>query len=88
MNNIIYHNLGRVKAIYNNTINVDIGNIQERSKAVQIRHDIVHRNGKNKNGNNHAITKEDIIALADSVSSFIERIENRPFFQAGKSLPF
>ena len=44
-------------------------------KCIGIRHDIVHRNGKDKEGNLQDISKEDVLELAEKVSKFIGDIE-------------
>ena len=52
-----------------------MGDIQDLMQAVSIRHDIVHRNGKDKDGNEHQITKEDVLAVAEKVNNFIYAID-------------
>ena len=75
LRDIIYHNLPRVKKIYKSTLNIDLGDISDLMKCVSIRHDIVHRNGKDKNGNIHDIKRENVVTLADRVTRFIRSIE-------------
>jgi transcription elongation factor Elf1 len=72
---LMYHNLGKIKPIYKEVLNIDLGDIREIMKAVQIRHDIVHRSGKDKDGNMHIISKEDIVQLVENVSSLISLVE-------------
>lgn len=72
---IIYHNLPRIKNIYKTMFGIDFGDVSELMKSVDIRHDIVHRNGKDKNGELREISKDDVLALAEQVSSFIRNIE-------------
>ena len=74
---IIYHNLDRVKPIYKSVLNIDLGDIGILMKDVTVRHDIVHRNGKDKDGNMREITKEDVLNLAQRVSDFIGNIEGQ-----------
>lgn len=74
---IIYHHLPRVKNIYKSTLDIDLGNISELMECISIRHDIVHRNGKDKDGNLQNINKEDIVRLASIVSDFIRNIESQ-----------
>jgi hypothetical protein len=45
-------------------------------KAIAKRHDIVHRNGKNKSGNDILISREELIELMDKVHAFAEDIDN------------
>lgn len=75
---IIYHKLPRVKNIYNSVLGINLGEkivISDLMKCIGIRHDIVHRNGKDKEGNLQDISKEDVLELAEKVSKFIGNIE-------------
>ncbi len=72
---ILYHNLPKLKGIYMSVFSIDMGNIQELMKAVSIRHDIVHRNGKKTDGSEHHIKKEDVLAIAEKVNNFIYAID-------------
>ncbi len=76
MREIIYHKLDVVKNLYKSTFNIDLGDIGTLMKAIQKRHDIVHRNGHDKNGNVVEITKGDVQQLILDVSNFINHIEN------------
>lgn len=79
---IIYHNLRTIKPMFKDTFNVEfpkeMANIY---KAIAIRHDIVHRNGKTKmdketkEQTEHIINKSNISSLADEVVKFIEGID-------------
>lgn len=75
LDKILYHNLWQIKQIYIKILDVDMGDISILSKAVVIRHDIIHRNGKDKEGNVHIITKEMVSELAHTVNDFIYNID-------------
>lgn len=77
LRDIVYHNLPRVKNIYKSTLNIDLGNISNLMKCITIRHDIVHRNGKDNDGNLQIISKNDVETLALEVTEFIRHIENQ-----------
>lgn len=72
---LMYHNLPKIKQIFMDSMSVDIGVIKDLYKAVLIRHDIVHRNGKDKDGKEHVITKENVEQLCALVNDFIYNIE-------------
>lgn len=72
---LMYHNLGKIKPIYKDVLDIDLGDIGDIMKAVQIRHDIVHRSGKDKDGNLHNIQKDDVIDLVEKVSSLISKVD-------------
>lgn len=75
---VIYHNIWKAKVMYKNTLNIEFPNdIREMSKAVSIRHDLVHRNGKNhKTGKTHQFRKEDIDKTIEMALGFVNHIEN------------
>lgn len=74
---IIYHKLETVKPLYKCTFGIDLGDISDLKRAIVVRHDIVHRNGHDKNGKMNVITKEKLIELISKVSDFIENIESQ-----------
>ncbi len=75
MLDIVYHRLSVVKNMYKDTLNVDIGDIAEVAKAVNIRHDLVHRSGATKEGKGVSIDKAAVDKLIATVVQFIEAIE-------------
>lgn len=77
LKDIIYHNLDVVKPLYRDTFEIDLGDLSYLMKAIQKRHDIVHRNGKDKEGNRLSINKEDVKELIEKVSDFIQNIETQ-----------
>lgn len=77
LRDIIYHNLPKVKGIYKDVLGIDLGEIGILCKCVEIRHDIVHRNGKTKGGGEIIIERKDIEELAKAVSDMIENIESQ-----------
>lgn len=76
---IIYHNIWVVKNMYKCTINIDFPEeMEEINSAVMIRHDIVHRNGKdNKTGNFHILSEEIILKCIDNITNFIRHIDSQ-----------
>lgn len=77
MLDVLYHNLPKVKGMYKDTLDVDLGDIGIAHKAVQKRHDLVHRNGKSKEGTNLQLTKESIKKLLSDIENFITKIDNQ-----------
>ena len=73
---IIYHNLAKVRNMFISTFKIDFPEIAELSKAVNTRHDLVHRNGKTKNGENITIQKETVANLLLIILDFVENISN------------
>jgi len=77
MLDIIYHNLPKVKGMYKDTLDVDLGDIGNAYKAVLARHDIVHRNGKTKDGKEINITVELIDMQINDIEVFVKRIDEQ-----------
>lgn len=75
LRDVIYHNLGKVKGMYKDTLGVDLGDIKELMKAVTKRHDIVHGNCKDKDGNDVIIMKMCIEELFERVKNFVDAID-------------
>lgn len=71
---VIYHNLPIVREMYKSTFIIDFPDIRELSKAVNKRHDLVHRNGKNKEGEIVIVTKDEVEALLNEVLDFGKQI--------------
>lgn len=77
LHEILYHNLAVVSKLYKAVLNVEFPEYGSLAKSVSIRHDIVHRNGKDKKGNQVNITKSDVQDLAQSVSDFIKNLDGQ-----------
>lgn len=80
LRSIQYHNLAKVDVLYNIALGVRILNLitdkPRLFKAVLLRHDCVHRNGFDKEGNELRIfTKVFVQETADLIKAFIENIE-------------
>lgn len=82
---VLYHNLPKVKAMYKNILEIDIlrsdADMTFLTQAVDIRHDLVHRNGRKGKHCEvdvfHDITLEMITELIEHVDSLVEDIENQ-----------
>ncbi|WP_409345898.1 hypothetical protein [Paenibacillus sp. MBLB4367] len=75
---VIYHNIPKVKHIYKNTLDVELSvDIAIIEKAISIRHDIVHRSGKDIKGKMNEINFETLAQLIQMVRLFIKNINNQ-----------
>ena len=54
-------------------------NTKAIEEAIQIRHDIVHRNGKDKDGNIHSISRIDVENLSNHVLDIIYEVDNKVY---------
>jgi hypothetical protein len=68
LRNIVWHNLAKINHLYKVTFGLnfpkDIGHLY---KMISIRHDIVHRCGKSKDGVIHTITRKDLQLTYDEI---------------------
>ena len=78
MMDIIYHNIPKVQGMYKDTLGVDFPkDIKIIHKAISYRHDIVHRNGKDKKGTMCNFNIENVIEILTEVERLIERIQEQ-----------
>lgn len=70
----IFHNLPTVSNMFKDTFQIEFPSIKEMYKYVMLRHDLVHRNGKTKDGSPVPIEDKDILKLIDEVKAFIKQI--------------
>lgn len=77
---ILYHNLAKVAVLYKIALDIDIWPDEVIKKglfrAVQYRHDCVHRNGRDKDGNEQQVfTTEYVKEMLDAMSKLVRHIE-------------
>lgn len=74
----LWHNLKKVKPMYKSTLGVVFPeNIDSIFKAIEIRHDLVHRNGKNIDGESITVTSDNLSELLDDAVSFVSHINDQ-----------
>jgi hypothetical protein len=78
---ILYHNLAKVDFLYNTALGIRIlGLVRDKAllfKAIMQRHDCVHRNGLDKNGQRlDVFTKRYVQDTADLIKAFVMEIES------------
>jgi hypothetical protein len=75
---ILFHNVAKVRLMYQSVLNVqfpdDLGDI---FRAVEKRHDIVHRGGKSKSGSPTTASSTDVRSLVRSIKEFVRIIEDQ-----------
>lgn len=74
---VIYHDLRKVKGMYQDTFQIEFPEIGDLMKAIKTRHDMVHRNGKNKDGEKIELTKELTFDVIDKVEKFVQEIDSK-----------
>lgn len=74
MLDIIYHNLPVVKNMYISTFEIKFPEIGEVNKFIVKRHDLVHRNGKTKDGEKLTITNAEIESMVEVIKMFVNEV--------------
>lgn len=77
LDQIVYHRFQLVKEVFQRCINIDLGNMESWQKALSIRNDIIHRNGKTKDGETIVISKEDVDKIWDEVFEVIKNVDSQ-----------
>lgn len=76
---IVWHNLAKIKPMYKTTFGIDFSEDLTKPlfKLIAMRHDIVHRNGKTKEGNAIELSRSDITQLLNHVRRFAQFVDER-----------
>lgn len=72
---VVWHNIGKVRAMYAHVLEVDLGDNNAIGTAIHKRHDIVHRNGRSKDGTMIEISPEDVENLLNEITELARRVE-------------
>lgn len=74
----VWHNLSKVMPMYKDTLEINFPeNLEYVFKAINTRHDIVHRNGKSKSGEEIIITIVNVRDLIDQVCRLVKHIDDQ-----------
>lgn len=71
----VWHRLDRVMPLFSSSLNIERLEIKQLMGYIVIRHDIVHRGGKTKEGSHVEITSDKLSELRHCIASFVEKIE-------------
>jgi hypothetical protein len=78
LHGIAWHNLGKVRPMYESVLNVVFPvEFGELCRAVAIRHDIVHRNGRTKDHRVHRLSERELLDLVALADRFVMQIESQ-----------
>lgn len=74
--NVTFHNIKTASKLYKEVLGIKFPqNPSEIYKAVDIRHDLIHRNGKDKNDKGISIEYMELIDLIKNVNNFVDTIQ-------------
>ncbi|MUG95130.1 hypothetical protein F7734_23315 [Scytonema sp. UIC 10036] len=74
---VIYHNLPKVKNMYETTLNLSFPNFAEITKHIATRHDLVHRNGKTKDEKEIFLDEKAVDEVICTIESFVNEIDRK-----------
>ncbi len=84
---VVWHHLHRVKPMYHDTLEIEFpSDMGPLFRAVFLRHDIVHRNGKTKNGQEIVVTPRQVSDLLREVETFVQYLDNQVASAKGRLL--
>lgn len=79
----IYHRLGKVEKLYEIAFNIQVFQsleVRERlHRAVSLRHDIVHRNGRNHQGEEQDFSSFAVLAMMRDIHDFVMHVNDQLF---------
>jgi len=76
LSNIHYHNIPKVKRIFEIILGTKIEfDISELDKITKVRHDIVHRNGKTKAGESIYLNRDDMLEMISHIEIFSNELQ-------------
>lgn len=76
LSELIYHNLHRIMPIYKSVFKIYFPLIGDIMKIVNLRHDIVHRGGRDKDGGLIEINHDKFIDAKEEILHFVKRLNS------------
>jgi len=85
---IVWHNLPKVREMYKSVLEIEFPQgVEDILRAIVVRHDIVHRNGRTKGGKILRLSLADIEGLFEVMENFVgaldARLKEQVFFSLG-----
>lgn len=74
---LIFHDIAKVKPLYQSVLDIDFGDVKWLFQAVLVRHHCVHRAGYDKDGNEVELKKEDVVTLTNQATDLVHGIESK-----------
>lgn len=75
---VVWHHLAKVKQMFKVALDIEFPDgIDALFQAIMIRHDLVHRNGKTKDGEQHKISTDSVKSLITDARKFVEYVDGQ-----------
>ena len=75
LRDMVWHRLDKVKPLMTLGLKIEVPDIGELMEQIVVRHDIVHRGGRNKDGRPVNVSVDDVCQLLATVRAFVDAIE-------------
>ncbi|MCD1639771.1 hypothetical protein K7H92_13695 [Pseudomonas stutzeri] len=75
LRDFVWHRLEKVKPIFEESLEIKMPNINSLMPCVLVRHDIIHRGGRDKDGNMITVSADDTYDLKNHITEFAAAIE-------------
>lgn len=75
--NFVWHRLDRVTPLVSEALQIQLPPIAELMKHIIVRHDIIHRGGRTKNGDAVVVSDNSLAGLRTDVMTFVDGIESQ-----------
>jgi hypothetical protein len=75
---LVWHRVKDVSALYERVLGVNFpSDMQALRNAIAVRHELVHRNGKKRDGTEHEISESEIQSVVKLAEAMVEHVERR-----------
>ena len=74
---VVYHRLDEVRRMYKSVLDVELPDTGALEEAIETRHDVVHRNGKTKEGEDVAVDRDGVLDLLGAVEAFVGAVDRQ-----------
>lgn len=77
LQNVVWHRLDRVQPMLTGALKIQTPDIGDLMKHIIVRHDIVHRGGRTKEGSLVVVSADNLWRLRNEVIAFVEELEGQ-----------
>ena len=77
LQNLIWHRLDKVAPLMKTSLDIPVPSVEPLMKHIVVRHDIVHRGGITKDGQDVVVSAESLNCLREDVLAFVDAIEEQ-----------
>jgi hypothetical protein len=78
LSDIVWHNLAKIRLLYRSVLDIEFPTDSAPVyRAIAVRHDLVHRNGRTKSGLRHRFTGAQIEDVFGAIESFVAEVDKQ-----------